>query len=100
MKIHFERSGGFIGKATTATINSEALTEEEVQQLQALIQAAAFFTLPMQLTKSAIKAADQFQYKVTIEDDTQTHTVETTDMAAPAELRPLLRQLTLLARRF
>jgi hypothetical protein len=54
----------------------------------------------MQLTKSAIKAADQFQYKVTIEDDTQTHTVETTDMAAPAELRPLLRQLTLLARRF
>ena len=99
MKIHFEQTGGFTGIPTAATIDTLALTSEEAQQLHDLIQAAAFFNLPGQLTKSAATVPDQFHYKVIIQDEGQTHTLETTDAAAPPALRPLLRHLTHLARR-
>lgn len=42
MKIHFERTGGFAGIPTAATIDTLALTPEEAQQLHDLIRAAAF----------------------------------------------------------
>ncbi len=99
MKIHFERSGGFTGIPVIVEIDSQSLAEDEVQQLQDLIQAARFFELPAHPPEPSAAGADQFQYKITIEDGGQSHTIETTDGAAPDELRPLLRHLTLLARR-
>ena len=99
MKIRFERSGGFTGIPVTAEINSQSLAEDEVQQLQELIQTARFFDLPVHPTEPASGGADQFQYQISIEDGGQSHTIETTDGAATDDLRPLLRHLTLLARR-
>lgn len=98
MKIDFERSGGFIGLRTTATIDTQALAEAESQHLHELIATASFFDLPPYLTKTSLPVPDQFHYKVTIVDEDQTHTVETNDVSAPDTLRALLRQLTHLAR--
>ena len=100
MKIDFERSGGLTGLHTTATIDTNSLAAADCQQLQELIETAAFFELPSHLTKSPSAVPDQFYYKVTIMAEGQTHTVETTDSSAPPTLRPLLHQLARLARRF
>ena len=99
MKIHFERSGGFTGIPVVAEIESQALAAEEAQHLQELVRTADFFDLPAQPPASPAPGADQFQYKITVEDAGQCHTVETTDSAATSDLRPLLNHLTLLARR-
>jgi hypothetical protein len=99
MKIHFERSGGFTGIPIVAEIDSQALAADEAQHLNELVQAARFFDLPAHPPKGAPTGADQFQYKIAIEDEKRVHTVEMTDSAVTADLQPLLRQLTLLARR-
>jgi hypothetical protein len=97
MKINFERSGGFAGMLLTANLDTEKMPSDEAQQLQDLIAAAQFFDLPAK-PEGASSGADHFQYRITIETDTQMHTVETTDAAAPETLRPLLRRLSVLAR--
>ena len=99
MKIQFERSGGFSGIPVVGTIDSKSLAADEVQRLRELIQTANFFDLPSHSPEPASTGADQFHYKIAIEDESHTHTIETTDSAATSDLQPLLRQLTLLARR-
>jgi hypothetical protein len=99
MKIQFERSGGFSGIPIVAAIDSQSLPTDEAQHLRKLVQEANFFDLPPHLPASGRAGVDQFQFKITIEDGERTHTVETTDSAAAADLQPLLRQLTLFARR-
>jgi hypothetical protein len=97
MRIHFERSGGFTGMFVRATIDMAALPEDEARTLQDMIDAAKLFELPENLTAAA--GADRFQYKLVIErEDQQPHTVHVGDAAAPPELQPLLRKLTLMAR--
>ena len=100
MKIEFERSGGLTGQYITATIDTQCLDAVEVRRLQELIASAAFFELPSHLPDAAPAIPDQFYYKVSIVDEGQSHSIETTDGAAAAELRPLLHHLTRLARRF
>lgn len=99
MKIHFERSGGFMGVPVVAEIESQALAAEDAQHLHELVRTADFFDLPAHPPTSPAPGADQFQYKITVEDAGHCHTVETSDSAATAELQPLLHHLTLLARR-
>ena len=99
MKIQFERSGGFTGIPVFAEIESQTLDDEEAQHLQELLDTAHFFDLPAQPPTSPPPGADQFQYKITVEDAGQRHTVQTTDSSATADLRPLLQHLTLMARR-
>lgn len=97
MKIYFERSGGLMGRLVTGTVDTGSLPPEEAKVLREMVAAADFFELP-ESTKSASEGYDQFQYKLVVEDEDVRHTVETTDMAAPDALRPLLRRLTILTR--
>ncbi|MCA9872910.1 MAG: hypothetical protein KC441_04630 [Anaerolineales bacterium] len=97
MKIDFERSGGFGGLRTAVTINTAALSPEKAQQLQDMVEAASFFELPASLSEAA-SGADQFYYRLTIASQEREHSVEMSDTAAPEAIRPLLRELTLLAR--
>lgn len=97
MRILFERSGGFAGMLVRASIDTASLSKEEADKLEKLVAEAGFFDLPVQLA-SPSPGADQFQYKVSIEEGDRRHTVETSDQAAPDSLRPLLRELTVRAR--
>jgi hypothetical protein len=97
MRIYFERSGGFMGTTLSTTVDTATLAPEEANQLGELLQETHFFELPPVLAEE--KGADKLSYRLTVETATQSHTVVTTDMGAPDELQPLLRQLTLLARR-
>lgn len=99
LRIYFERTGGFMGRSVTSLVDTSALPEQEAQSLKTLIAEAGFFELPPVL-KSPAKGADQFQYKLVVEGGNRQHIVETTDMAAPESLRPLLNELTILARTY
>ncbi len=97
MRIHFTRSGGFAGLQLSVSVASDTLPEQDVVELRRMIEQADFFVLPAVLGDSA--AADQFSYKVTVEQAARQHTVEVTEDAAPATLQPLLDWLTRAARR-
>ena len=43
MKIHLERSGGFAGITSSTTVDTKALTPNDVNELQNLIQKAKLF---------------------------------------------------------
>ncbi|HEX6305061.1 MAG TPA: protealysin inhibitor emfourin [Anaerolineales bacterium] len=97
MRIQFERSGGFAGLLVQTTVDTDSRPPPEADKLVNLVEEANFFDLPAQIT-SPSPGADQFQYKVTVEEGDQRHTVEISEPAAPDALRPLLRELTLRAR--
>jgi len=97
MRIRFERSGGLIGKRMVATVDTESLSEEEARLLRSLVDAARFFDLPPTIS-APVRIPDQFQYRLTVEVEGRRHTVEMSEATAPAELRPLLRRLTEVAR--
>lgn len=99
MKIHFERSGGFAGMMTNVVIDAGSLTDEERQAIMAHVSNAEFFNLPPEIADPSTTGADRYNYRITIEFDGRTHTVECTDGSAPASLVPLLDWLNNVARR-
>jgi hypothetical protein len=97
MRIDFERTGGFMGRRIAGSLDTKALPMEEAMDILDMIDDASFFTLPEAVTEET-GAADQFQYRLTVDYAGRQHTVETTDTGAPDSLRPLLSRLTTLTK--
>jgi hypothetical protein len=98
MKIIFERSGGFAGLRLNAAFDTEALPTETADALRRLVEDADFFALPAIIAGNPA-AADLYQYVVTVEDDTGSHTVTASEDAASDALRQLIQYLMRLARK-
>jgi len=98
MRVAFERTGGFGGLRLSVTIEDDTLSAEDADRLRDLIAGAGFFDLAPEILPDA-PAPDDFEYHVQVEMDGRTHTVRTTDTAAPGGLRPLLDWLARAARR-
>lgn len=96
MRIIFNRSGGFMGLKSSLTVDLENLPPDQAETLRRLLDEAHFFTLTGNPPTSS--TPDGFQYMITVEADTATHTVHTNDTSAPKELRPLLQELSQMAR--
>ncbi len=96
MKIYFERSGGITGMRISGTVDTESLPAEEALGIREMLDKASFFDLPEKAQST--EGADQFQYKLVVEDKGRQHSVELSESVAPDSLRPLLRRLTVLAR--
>jgi hypothetical protein len=97
MRIQFERSGGLAGMRLAVTVDSAALPPDEARDLQQMVQAARLLELPPVLT-AAKAGADQFCYRLAVEDGGGQHAVEACEAAVPEGLRPLIRYLTTKAR--
>ncbi len=93
MRIRFERTGGFAGRRIQGSLDSSSLSDIQARRLAELLEQAHFFELPLKL-KSASPSADRFNYTVTVETESGSHTVEAGEAAVPPELRPLLDYLT------
>ena len=98
MKIQYERSGGFTGIPVKVTVDTDSLPPETEHSFLEALSAARFFELPEKLAQTT-QGADQFVYRLIVEDETRHHTVEMGDSDVPDTLQPVLRQLTLLARK-
>ncbi len=97
MNIHFERSGGFTGISVKVTIDTNNLQPEQSRTITEALSAARFFELPEKLRQPEGRA-DQFVYRLVVDDNTRHHAVEMDDSAVPEPLQPILRQMILLAR--
>jgi|SRR5579859_4992989 len=95
MRIEFTRSGGYTGIRLNRTFDTVQLPEEEAHQLDQLVDAANFFNLPEGLQSGG---ADKLQYKISIERDGKTHTVQADERAAPPSLAGLIKKLEAAAR--
>ena len=93
VRAHLERSGGFAGLRASADVTSESLSSDETQHLRELVDVAEFFKLPETIRAKNL-GADRFQYKITIEDDQQKHTVVADEAAMPATLRTPMHWLS------
>lgn len=98
MRIEFERSGGLMGRTIACSLDTETLPPDEARELRELVEEADFFSLPESTPGSAAQA-DQFSYKIMVESEGRSHTVTTSDDAAPSALVPLLDRLSRAARR-
>jgi hypothetical protein len=96
MRIMFERTGGFMGRSVSLTIELDDLSPDQAGTLRKLVDEAHFFTLKE--NPPARPNPDGFQYTITVETDKARHTIHTSDTNAPEELRPLLQELSQRAR--
>jgi len=85
-----------MGLKSSLTIDLTDLSLDQAEALGRLVDEAHFFTLTE--NPSTSPHPDGFQYTITVEADTATHTLHTSDTSAPEELRPLLQELTQMAR--
>lgn len=93
VKIYFERTGGFAGMRTSASLDTDKLPPNESEQLHDMCNNMDFFNLPSKSTPTS-GTADIFRYKITIESKDGKHTVETTDMSMTPELENLVSFLS------
>ncbi len=97
MIIDFERSGGFAAIPLRLKVDTSTLEPDARQNLEGLVTQAHFFDLPAK-APAAPGGADRFQYKLTIQDGALHNSVEGSEAALPANLQPLIQQLSLMAR--
>ncbi len=77
------------GLVKTTTANSDLLSPEHAEMLQAKVEEAGLFAQPSELGAPA-KGADRFSYKLIIEDQGRTHSVLLNEDDMPQELRALI----------
>jgi len=97
MRIHFERTGGFMGRKLTIDLDSADLPEEEQESLRKILEEANFFDLPADLATQRVP--DEYQYDITITTETITHSVRASDTASPPSLRALIQYMDLQSRK-
>jgi hypothetical protein len=100
MKIYFERSGGFLGREISTTVDTTELPPELALQLLTIVEDTDFFTLPEPPASEleSLPGADQMCYRVTVEVAGVQHTIEASDTSTPPELEPLIAELSRWAR--
>lgn len=95
--IHYERTGGFAGLKLSAAFELDDLDDDQGKQLAELLDDLDFFDLPDQILPPR-PGSDQFTHKIEVAGKKGSHSVLTTDSAAPEKLRELIEMLNLLAR--
>ncbi len=96
MKISFERSGGFMGRNISLSLDLDDLPTDQALTLKRLVNESNFFKL--KATPPAPREPDGFTYSITIETETEHHTLSAGDTNFPPNLRPLLENLVERAR--
>ena len=96
MKIRFVRSGGFAGLRLTLDLDTAELPASDAARLTELVEVARG---TLTNAPHSRRGADQFEYELTIELHQWGHeTLVLRDQDVPEPVRPLIDQLTALAR--
>jgi hypothetical protein len=94
--ISFKRTGGAMGHEIAVDFDLNEMPANMSQRLQNLITESNFFATPV--LNEALSKPDEFEYTVTIDAGNSKHTIRTTDTSMPESLRPLIEDLTVLAK--
>ena len=85
-----------MGREMAVDLNLNEMPANISQRLQNLITESNFFATPV--LNEAFSRPDEFEYTVSIDAGNSMHTVRTTDSSMPESLRPLIEDLTELAK--
>ncbi|HAX70888.1 MAG TPA: hypothetical protein PK152_20865 [Anaerolineales bacterium] len=97
MKIHYQQTGGFMGRLLELDLNLDEEPEEQAGALRNLIDTSDFMNLKEE-NPASLYGRDSYHYRIMVETETIQHSVHVTDMSMPAALRPLIEELSRLAR--
>jgi emfourin len=93
--IEFMRSGGISGVRLSKSFDTDSMPVEAAAELIGMVQAADFFDLPPDMNSPG---ANNFRYKISVDDQDRSHTVQVDERAMPKALAPLVRKLEAAAR--
>lgn len=96
MRVIFEQTGGFMGRRASLSLNLDELPPAEAKTLRGLLDEADVFSLAD--TPASDSARDVIHYLIRVETDDASHTIHTSDVSMPDQLRPLMQELSRLAR--
>ena len=94
--ILYERTGGFMGRKVSLTLDLDFLPSDQAETLRGLLDTADFFSLTENPANPPVP--DEFIYTLTVNTTLVTHTVRTSDTAMSETLRPLVEELAKQAR--
>jgi hypothetical protein len=101
MKIHFERSGGFLGRELSTSVDTNELAAREGAAVVGSAGGRRLLHPAGDRRPSgpeSLPATDHLCYRVTVEVAGVQHTVETSDVGTPPRLEPLIDELSRWAR--
>src|SRR5688572_23546895 len=94
--INFKRTGGTMGKEMAMDVDLNNMPSSVSQRLQNLLLESNFFDIPV--VNDLLASPDEYEYTITVVAGNSLHTVHATDTSMPKSLRPLVDELTELAR--
>jgi hypothetical protein len=89
MRVVIERSGGFAGMSRIQSFSTDDMPAEDAQKLRDLVDASAFSELPS-VIHSDKPVPDAFRYKISVDSERGTHTVEVDEGAVPPRLQSII----------
>lgn len=94
--INFKRSGGVLGRELTMDFDLNNMPASEAQRLHNMLNESSFFEVPV--VNDLRTSPDEYEYVITVVAGNSIHTVHVSDTSMPEALRPLVEDLTEIAK--
>ena len=94
--INFRRTGGNPAQELSMDLDLNTISASAAQRFERILEESNFFDIP--LVRDLHPEHDEYEYTVTVVAGNDLHTVQATESSMPLGLRPLIEQLTDLAR--
>jgi len=94
--INFRRTGGALGREMTMDFDLASMPASASQRLQSLLMESNFFEIPN--VNNLMSGPDEYEYTISVVAGNSLHTVHVSDTSMPKSLRPLVEDLTELAK--
>jgi len=94
--INFMRTGGSMGRELTMDFDLNNMPASEAQRLHNMLNESKFFEVPV--INDLRASPDEYEYVITVVAGNSIHTVHVSDTSMPQSLRPLVEDLTEIAK--
>ena len=94
--INFKRTGGGIARDLSMDFDLNNMPASEAQRLHNMINQSKFFDVPV--VNNLRTSPDEYEYVITVVAGNSIHTVHVSDTSMPESLRPLVEDLTEIAK--
>ena len=94
--INFRRTGGTMGRDLSMDFDLNNMPAADARRLHNLINESKFFDIPV--VNDLRTSPDEYEYVITVVAGNSIHTVHVSDTSMPDSLRPLVEDLTEIAK--
>jgi len=94
--INFKRTGGVMGRELAMDFDLNSMPASEARRLHNLLNESRFFEVPV--VNDLRAGPDEYEYMITVIAGNSIHTVHVSETSMPQSLRPLIEDLTEIAK--